>query len=354
MAINLVPGSREPKLKVFDPKLLTWANSLISEISPERIRAEVEALPAPRNRLHAPQEIETAQRLIIERFKRAGWQVETQPYQFSNISGYVDYDDFTKPIVYPLLEGTNILAVKKAEGSRQAIVVMAHYDTVRDSPGANDNTASVAALLELARILCPYSFSRTLILAAVDMEELNLIGAKALVAELVGKFQILGVLNYETMAYTNPAPGTQFLPPGLELIYSEQVDRIHRREDRGDFTAVIYNGPATNFAATFAAGMKHFAGADAILLLRDPNDLPLIGKLLGRTVPAVRNFARSDHARFWEAGLPAMMITDTANFRYQHYHRSTDTPEKLNYQRLADIVAASALSLAATAGLILP
>ncbi|HEY0607879.1 MAG TPA: M28 family peptidase, partial [Herpetosiphonaceae bacterium] len=73
---------------------------------------------------------------------------------------------------------------------------------------------------------------------------------------------------------------------------------------------------------------------------------------LQRWVPAVRNFARSDHLAFWEAGLPALMVTDTANFRYWHYHQPSDTPEKLDYQRLAAIVGATAAVLADVAGLI--
>ena len=80
-------------------------------------------------------------------------------------------------------------------------------------------------------------------------------------------------------------------------------------------------------------------------MLRDPNNLPLIGKLLGRKIPLVRQFGRSDHVHFWQAGLPAIMITDTANFRYIHYHKMTDTPDRLDYTRLAQITAACAYAV---------
>jgi len=76
-----------------------------------------------------------------------------------------------------------------------------------------------------------------------------------------------------------------------------------------------------------------------------PTGLPALGPLLERTVPFARDFARSDHVPFWEAGVPAVQITDTANFRNPHYHRSGDTPETLDYHRLADVVAATALAV---------
>jgi Zn-dependent M28 family amino/carboxypeptidase len=79
-----------------------------------------------------------------------------------------------------------------------------------------------------------------------------------------------------------------------------------------------------------------------VLMLRDPLDLPVIGPAL-MAVPVARNFSRSDHVRFWYAGLPAIQVTDTANFRNPHYHRSTDTPDTLDYETLARITAATAL-----------
>jgi Zn-dependent M28 family amino/carboxypeptidase len=134
---------------------------------------------------------------------------------------------------------------------------------------------------------------------------------------------------------------------------NRSVRRIRQNQFKGNFTALIYNGAATRLAADLAAGLTHLAGEQAVLLLRDPNDLPLIGKLLGRGVPAVRNFARSDHVPFWNAGIPALMVTDTANFRYHHYHQTSDTPEKLDYNCLSIIGAATAAALARVAGLIL-
>lgn len=349
--MNLVPGSGEPKLHPFDARLAAWVDWVAKEIDPVRIRKTVETLPAPRNRLHAPDAMHQADEMILQGFLDSGWQAEICPFVYSNVPGYLDYGDFTKGHPYDRLEGANAVAIKPGVESSQAVVVFGHHDTIRDSPGANDNTASVAVLLELGRVLASSRFRRTVVLAATDMEEIGFFGSRALVHSLSQERQVMGAVNYETMAYTNPQPGSQSLPPGIELIYSDQVRRIRQNQFKGNFTALIYNGAATRIAADLAAGLTHLAGKQAALLLRDPNDLPLIGKLLGRGVPAVRNFARSDHVPFWNAGIPALMVTDTANFRYHHYHQTSDTPEKLDYTRLAVIGAATAAALARGAGL---
>jgi Zn-dependent M28 family amino/carboxypeptidase len=78
----------------------------------------------------------------------------------------------------------------------------------------------------------------------------------------------------------------------------------------------------------------------------------VLSRVLPHVVPAIRNFARSDHAVFWRVGIPAVMLTDTADFRNPHYHRPSDTAETLDYDRLAAIVGATALTLVRTAGLV--
>jgi hypothetical protein len=350
-----IPGTREPRYHSLDSGLLGWTDDLLHKIHGERIEADIRRLPAPRNRLHSPEAMAQAETIVKQAFDESGWQVERRPFSFTNARAYQDYgetlEDYMRVVVHPHLEGANILAIKEGAVSQEAILVIGHFDTVRDTPGANDNSASVAAMFELSRILAPYRFRRTIILAATDMEEIDLFGAKALAGELRKERSVCGVINYETMGYTASEPGTQFLPPGIELLFPEQVQRMRQREFRGDFTAVIYNGTATELAASFAAGLVYLAGPHAPILLRDPNDLPLIGSLLGRMVPAVRNFARGDHMPFWMQRIPGLFVNDTANFRYRYYHTPEDTAEKLDYGRLAAIVGATAASLAQVAGL---
>lgn len=356
-------GTKEPKLYQFNDSIQSFSAMIRKTVDAERIRNDVVSLPAPRNRLFDPEAMDKADKIILEKLTDAGWTKEKQPFAFDNIEGTKDISPATTVsagmkiedlyTVYDRLEGANIVATKKGiQEPDKAIAVIGHHDTVKASPGANDNTVSVAAIIELARILEPYEFCKSVILAMPDMEELGFIGAKALVKSLGESYKLFGVINYETMGCVDTEPGTQIVPPGIDLLYKEQFKRMKENEFRGDFTCLIYNGKAKATASMLGSALNSQTNNTTALYLRDPNDLPFIGKLLGILVPTVRNFARSDHVVFWEAGVPALMVTDTANFRYQHYHQPTDTPEKVDYNRVADIVAATATVIAQTAGLI--
>jgi Zn-dependent M28 family amino/carboxypeptidase len=342
----------EPKVYTFSDRLSSRAEAIRKEIDIERIRTDLIALPAPRNRLYASEAMILADNMILKGFTDSGWLVEKQPFAFKNILGIADHSPrlVYQPKIYKSLEGVNIIATKKGtDNPEKAIVILAHHDTVHHSPGADDNSASVAALLELARVLKNLKFRYSVILATPDMEELWFIGARALVKTLIASYEILGVINYETMSYTTTRPRTQITPSGLSLLYSEQIRRLRENEFRGDFTCIIYNGAGEQLASMVVSALNHLAGPNTALSLRDPNDIPFIGKVLTGIVPTIRHFSRSDHVLFWKEGIAALQITDTANFRNPHYHQPTDTPEKVDYKRVADIVAATASVIAEVA-----
>jgi Peptidase family M28 len=350
-------GMREPQLDPLDDSLQTWAKSITSSVSPDRLRADVMTLPAPRNRLNAPEAMERADEMILQGFREAGWMVDYRFYEWTNAVGFLDHEKGkfaagTKLAIYRELAGANLLAIKEGSTSRDAILVGAHHDTLRDSPGADDNTASVAALLELSRVLAPHSFRDTILLAAFDMEEIGFFGSKALVEELTQERTIKSAIIYETMAYSDSAPDTQSVPKVLGSFYPKQIARIRERKFAGDWTLIVYRNFATEVAQAFGSSLAHIAGPHVPILMRDPVDLPVFGKALSYVLPVVNNFGRSDNRIFWDARIPAIMITDIANFRNPNYHQPTDTPETLDYDRLAEIVAATAVSLAQLAGLV--
>jgi hypothetical protein len=349
-------GTGEPKLRPLDGKLRAWTDAVMRVVSATRLRADVENMPAPRNRLHSPDAMARADEMILRGFRDAGWPAEQRPFELENVIGSLDYGAGLLPAgvipaLYPHLKGANILAIKEGLSSTDAIVVGAHHDTIRDSPGADDNTASVAALLELARVLAPFDFEKTIVLAAIDMEEINFFGSKELVRELSRERRIQCAIIYETMCYTASDPGTQTVPPRIGYLYPGQMRKIKSRQFVGDWTLVLYRGFASAVARRFAEGLAYTANPHAPIMMRDPLDIPLLRPAIKRLVPGARSFARSDHISFWDAGVPAIMISDTANFRNPHYHEPTDTPDTLDYERLAAIVGATAVALAQSAGL---
>jgi Zn-dependent M28 family amino/carboxypeptidase len=294
-----------------------------------------------------------ADRAIADAFASAGWPAEVRPFEVRDVDAFADFGDFMTLVHHERLAGANVVAAREGERDRAAVLVLAHHDTVRDTPGADDNTASVVALLEVARLLGDRRFARTVVLAAVDMEELGMFGSTELVRRTLAERPVAGAIVFETMAYTSRERGSQALPPGLGTLYRGQVRRIRSRGSVGDFTNVMYRGHSAALARAFGRALAHLAGGpDAVVLLRDPLDLPAIGPLLGRVVPFVRHFARSDHKPFWEAGLPAILVNDTANFRNPNYHTPNDTPGTLDYERLCDVAAATALTVETLAGAI--
>jgi hypothetical protein len=244
--------------------------------------------------------------------------------------------------------------------AREIIVVGAHYDTVTECPGANDNASGVAALLALARRFRHASPRRSLRFVFFVNEEPpffmsgemgSLVYARRCAAR---KDRIRGMLALETIGYFDERPGSQRYPVGfLRRLYP----------DAGDFIAFVSNLGSWRLLRAALRGYRRAvdgAGVDAgdsdepsptrSESARHAGALPRVeakGAALPRFVPGV---GWSDHQAFWAYGFPALMVTDTAPFRYPHYHTSHDTPEKLDYARLARVVLGLQGALAGIAG----
>ncbi len=294
-----------------------------------RLGAALAALPAPRVRADDPETSAAVDQAVLGSFRAAGWQAELDRFRVNDA------------------DGVNIVAVH--EGAvPDAVVVVAHHDTVPGTGGADDNGSGLVALMELARLLDRTRAHRSIVLAAVDHEELGFLGAIRLVSGLAAR-RVVGAYVFEMLAYTATEPGSQHLPPGIGLLYPGQIRRIRGNQMRGDFTAVLYQRSGQDMAVAFAEALDHLAGPSATVALRAPTDLPVLGRLAA-AVPFTRHFGRSDHVPFWTAGLPAVQITDTANFRNPHYHQPSDLLDTLDLTRLADVVAATALAVERLAG----
>jgi len=276
-----------------------------------------------------------------------GWAVERQAFHLRDIVASDDTEAWQPgPLPrrqFEALDGVNLVAELLGE-DRDAIAIVAHHDTVNGSPGADDNSSGVVALLELARLLAGRRFRHTIVLAAPDFEEIGLLGSAELVPWLTKRYTLRGVIVFDAIAYADPAPGTQAVPPGLEWIYPGQLRRLRARGNAGDTVLGIYRGSSTWLMREWARCLAATLDRDRVLLLRDPLDLPLLGRLAAH-MPAARNFSRSDHVPFWRAGIPAILVTDFGNFRNPNYHRPTDLPATLDYEALAGIIAATALAV---------
>jgi len=344
--IIAIPGTAEPTYRPPDAELHRAADAWVERIDPARLRQLVESIPGPRNRMHAPDAMARTDELLIDAWRAAGWRTGRQHLRLRDLRARLDYPREGRhgphPVhVYPELDGINLVAIAEGE-TDDAVVVVAHLDTVRDSPGADDNGAGLVALLELASLFEGRRFRRTVILAAPDLEEVGLVGSRHLVRWLRSRYRVRAAVVYDPIGYMNAAPGSQLIPAGIDRLYPGQTARLAERGNAGDTVVALYRRVSRELVAEWARCLSATIGPERVVQLRDPLDLPVIGPAL-MAVPVARNFSRSDHVRFWHAGLPAIQVTNTANFRNPNYHRATDTPDTLDYETLAAIVAATAL-----------
>lgn len=216
--------------------------------------------------------------------------------------------------------------------SGEIFVIGAHYDSVFGSPGANDNGSGVAALLALARQFAHQQPTQTLRFVAFTNEE-----PFAFQTKLMGSWvyaercrargdRISGMISLETIGYFSSAQYSQVYPvPGLGAIYPRT----------GNFIAFVGDLSSRGLVRR------------ALGTFREHATLPSEGAALPNRVPGI---GWSDHWAFWEQGYSAMMITDTAPFRYPHYHARTDTPDKLDYDSMTRLVSALQPVIAELAG----
>ncbi len=222
------------------------------------------------------------------------------------------------------LPGTNLLTIPEHNSTDLPLLIIgAHYDTVPESPGADDNASGVAALLELARWIRPDllsggPFSAALQLAAYDLEEYGMVGSMVHARELKRtRPSIRGMISLEMLGYTDHRPGSQRLPPHLARFYPNV----------GSFIGVCGNEASRALVQSVAQSMKIVEGLPVESIAVSGN---------GELLPEVR---LSDHSSFWDRGYQALMITDTSFFRNPHYHQTNDTPQTLDYPFLAKVTA---------------
>ena len=230
------------------------------------------------------------QNLCAKRFNELGFDVEFHDYG----------------------TGINVIGVYPGkQNPTEKILVSAHYDTVPDCHGADDNASGIAGVFETARLLVSKEHDRSLVVACWDEEERETIGSKAYVKrEKNNAADIKMSYVYEMIAYRNNQPDSQQIPAGFERLYPQQVKRIRSNQNKGDFIALIYDDKASEMLSTIT---EHAQRQNLSVL-----QFEVSSQL--KTSPLAVDLRRSDHSAFWDEDYPAMMITDTANFRNQHYH----------------------------------
>ena len=223
---------------------------------------------------------------------------------------------------------TNLIATDPGTASASTYYVIgAHYDTVAGTPGADDNASAVAVMLELAGRLWPDRLKVPVMFVAFTLEEPPAYltghqGSRIFVRQCQANGdRVLGAIILEMVGYTAPRQHYPYLArwPGYPT--------------EGNFIGVIGNWRSLRFGRKVMGGFR-----------KNP-ELPVQSLFLpfdGRILPETR---LSDHASFWDAGLPAIMVTDTAFFRNPNYHLASDTIGTLDFTFMSELVKSLELAL---------
>jgi hypothetical protein len=257
---------------------------------------------------------------IIDQFRAYGYQVSLQEYQafvemYSHLGAkllaqYKNLDE-----TYANIE-VELLGKDKPE---EIIIVGAHYDSVAGSPGANDNASGVAGVLEIARLLHEQKLSRTVRFVTFVNEEPPFFQTEAMGSFVYAKRSatkaenIVGMIALETIGYFRDEPGSQQYPPPFSFFYP----------DKGNFIGFVGNLWSRQLLL------------QAIDIFRKNAKIPSEGAAVPAFIPGV---SWSDHWSFWKNDYPAIMITDTAPYRYPYYHTAQDTPDQINYKKMTRVV----------------
>jgi hypothetical protein len=273
------------------------------KVDPERLARVVRLLSeefTPRDHLH-PGNLQRVAAFIRNEMERTGAAVTEQRFEVGDRTY------------------SNVLAAFGPD-SGERVVVGAHYDVWEEFPGADDNASGVAGLLEIGRLLGAEAPAGRVELAAYALEEPphyaeKTMGSAVHAAGLRARgVRVRAMIALEMIGYFDDRPGSQRFPvPFLGWIYPRE----------GNFIAVV---------GKLGQGWIVRRVKEA---MQEASPLPVHSINAPRLVPGI-DF--SDHRNFWDAGYPAVMITDTAFYRNPNYHSAGDTADTLDYRRMGQVI----------------
>lgn len=241
----------------------------------------------------------------------------------SHLRAELERAGYATVVEYPVERGspspTFEVTLPGTTRANEIVVIGAHYDVFQGTPGADDNASGCAAVLALARRFADRPQARTIRFVLFTNEEPPNFMEPTMGSWVYAKAcrergdAITAMVSLETLGYYSTLPGSQRYPPGLSMLFPST----------GDFVAFVSDVSSRHLVrrslGAFRAGAEFPSEAAAL-----PQGIPGIGW--------------SDHWAFWQEGYRAIMVTDTALFRNPNYHLPTDTPDTLDYERLARVV----------------
>jgi len=310
LAVSSAPAASvaAPPAERISPALLALGRSV------ERARIERDVKRLARARAPGSPGWKQVQALLQQRLVELGFEIERHAYG----------------------TGVNVIGTLRGQ-SRERVIVSAHYDHIERCAGADDNASGLAAALELARVVSSGASVRSLVVAFWDEEERGLKGSLAYAKRSRAEGDpIVAAIAFDSIGFSRTAEHSQRVPVGFETLLPEQAALLAQRGYRGNFIALVANPSARGTAERITS----FASALG---------LPWIGLEVSALQAAfVPDLFRSDHAAFWFADYPGLLLTDTAELRNPNYHclGGNDGPATLDYEFLTQVTGSAAAAVA--------
>lgn len=300
----------------------TDIHQMVAQISEDSILHSMVKLAGPRDVAIVPNKLNETKTYIEQRFTEAGLFYSRQPFTV----GTANFE--------------NVIGRKNGlKDEANSYIIDAHFDSKGPGPGADDNASGVAGFLEALRILKNYHFEKNILFIGFDAEEYGLLGSQKYVQSGIKSWEkIQGVFNYEMIGYYSETPNSQTIPNGFSLLFPNAVAEINADQNKGNFITNVGNDNSATLMNDFDKTAETYVPQLKVINLKTPGN--------GAIAPDLR---RSDHARFWDASIPAVMLTDGSEFRNPHYHEVTDSINTLNLTFMANVTAATLASVATLA-----
>lgn len=266
----------------------------LASITRATVERDLNAVARPRHHVTAPDGLAAVRGYVADEMRAAGLTVSLQRVAY---------------------EGASADNVIGARGDGAPIVIVgAHYDAVEGTEAADDNASGVVAVLAAARATRGFTAGATVRFVAFAFEEEGLVGSRAYVASLSAeeRRRVRGALVIDGAGFSDARAGSQRMPEGIPAFVLRGIP------DHGDFLGAVSSGPLREF---LLRAQRQVAGMSLRVV---PAELALVAP----------DLLRSDHAAFWEAGLPAMLASDTGEMRSPHYHQPTDTRATIDVEFL--------------------
>lgn len=304
---------------VADDKFEINIEDIVAAADSNRLRANLEFLEGVRNRTTNPTHLQETKDSIENTFVNAGFKTEIYTFMRGNYTAH------------------NFLGTLQGSSEDSEYFLLGgHYDTVTNSPGADDNGSAIAGMMEAIALMKDYNFKKSIKFVGFDLEETGLEGSTNFVTNsLRADESLLGFLNFEMIGYFTNEPFTQQFPAGFEAIFPAAAAQVNADSARGNFITVVGNQTHSGLADSFVVASQKY--------VPELKTLKVISPGMGTLVP---DLLRSDHGPFWFAGLPALMLTDGSEFRNPNYHTINDKVETLNFTFMNNVVKAAVATIA--------